>query len=86
MRAVLRHPLLDAAFKDLVLTLPTENYLAEQLTPVDPPRIHAARESMLRQLAAALRADTATEAIPIISASFERFKEEKANAHAGSRR
>ena len=26
------------------------------------------------------------EAIPIIGASFERFKEEKANAHAGSRR
>jgi uncharacterized protein (TIGR00730 family) len=26
------------------------------------------------------------EAIPIISASFERFKEEKANAHAGNRR
>ena len=29
---------------------------------------------------------SSTEAIPIISASFERFKEEKANAHAGSRR
>ncbi|MDE2625993.1 MAG: aminopeptidase N [Burkholderiales bacterium] len=57
MRAVLRHPRLDAAFKDLVLTPPTESYLAEQLAPVDPPRIHAARESMLRQLAAALRAD-----------------------------
>jgi uncharacterized protein (TIGR00730 family) len=29
---------------------------------------------------------SSTEAIPIISASYERFKEEKANAHAGSRR
>ena len=57
MRAVLRHPRLDAAFKDLVLTPPTESYLAEQLAPADPPRIHAARESMLRQLAAALRPD-----------------------------
>ena len=29
---------------------------------------------------------SSTEAIPIISASYERFKEEKANAHAGSSR
>ncbi|HWI11929.1 MAG TPA: aminopeptidase N, partial [Burkholderiaceae bacterium] len=57
MRAVLRHPTLDAAFKDLVLTLPSEGYLAEQLHPVDPPRIHAARMSVVKQLAAALRAD-----------------------------
>jgi aminopeptidase N len=57
MRTVLRHPHLDAAFKDLMLTLPSEGYLAEQLTPFDPQRIHAAREGVLRQLAAALRAD-----------------------------
>jgi len=57
MRAMLRHPTLDAAFKDLVLTLPSEGYLAEQLQPVDPPRIHAARMSVVKQLAAALRAD-----------------------------
>ncbi|MES2993844.1 MAG: aminopeptidase N [Pseudomonadota bacterium] len=57
MRAVLRHPTLDAAFKDLVLTLPSEGFLAEQLSPVDPKRIHAARMGMTRQLAAALRAD-----------------------------
>ena len=57
MRAVLRHPTLDAAFKDLVLTLPSESYLAEQLTPVDPPRIHAARQALQLQLASALRAD-----------------------------
>ena len=57
MRQVLRHPTLDAAFKNLVLTLPTEAYLAEQLTPVDPPRIHAARQQMQRQLASALRGD-----------------------------
>jgi aminopeptidase N len=56
MRAVLRHPTLDAAFKDLVLTLPTEAYMAEQLKPVDPQRIHAARQSMLKQLAAAMNA------------------------------
>lgn len=57
MRAVLRHPTLDAAFKDLVLTLPSESYMAEQLSPVDPPRIHAARMALMKQLASALRAD-----------------------------
>jgi aminopeptidase N len=57
MRAVLRHPTLDAAFKDLVLRLPSEAYLAEQMSPVDPQRIHAARETMVAQLARALRAD-----------------------------
>ncbi len=57
MRALLRHPTLDAAFKDIVLTLPTEGYMAEQLHPVDPPRIHAARMGLLEQLAATLRAD-----------------------------
>ena len=57
MRAVLRHPTLDAAFKELVLTLPSETYIAEQLTLVDPQRIHAVRESMRLQLATALLAD-----------------------------
>ena len=57
MRGVLRHPTLDAAFKDLVLTLPSETYLAEQLDEVDPQRIHAVREAMRAQLATALFAD-----------------------------
>ena len=57
MRAVLRHPSLDPAFKDLVLWLPSEGYVAEQMSTVDPQRIHAARESMLAQMAQALRAD-----------------------------
>ncbi|ARN21931.1 aminopeptidase N [Piscinibacter gummiphilus] len=59
LRAVLRHPELDAAFKDLTLTLPSETYLAEQLQVVDPQKIHAARESMKLQLAQALRDDWA---------------------------
>ncbi|WP_156374522.1 aminopeptidase N [Pseudorhodoferax sp. Leaf274] len=54
MREVLRHPTLDAAFKELVLTLPSETYLAEQLDVVDPQRIHAVREAMRAQLATAL--------------------------------
>jgi aminopeptidase N len=57
MRDVLRHPALDAAFKDLVLTLPSETYLAEQLDVVDPQHIHAVREAMRQQLASALKAD-----------------------------
>jgi aminopeptidase N len=59
MRGVLRNPSLDAAFKELVLTLPNETYIAEQLEEVDPQRIHAARESMKLQLAQALRDDWA---------------------------
>jgi aminopeptidase N len=57
MREVLRHPALDAAFKELVLTLPSETYLAEQLDVVDPQRIHAVRETMRQQLATELQAD-----------------------------
>jgi aminopeptidase N len=59
MRGVLRHATLDAAFKELVLTLPSEGYVAEQLEVVDPQRIHAAREAMQLQLAQALRDDWA---------------------------
>ncbi|MBI2749145.1 MAG: aminopeptidase N [Burkholderiales bacterium] len=57
MRSVLRHPQLDAAFKELVLTLPSETYIAEQLDVVDPQRVHAVREAMRLQLATALQAD-----------------------------
>jgi aminopeptidase N len=57
MRSVLRHPTLDAAFKELVLTLPSETYIAEQLAVVDPQRIHAVREAMRAQLATALAED-----------------------------
>ncbi|NIC40965.1 aminopeptidase N C-terminal domain-containing protein, partial [Aquabacterium sp. A08] len=44
---------------ELVLTLPAETYIAEQLDVVDPQRIHAVREAMRRQLALALQADWA---------------------------
>ena len=57
MRMVLKDPTLDAAFKDLVLTLPSETYIAEQLDVVDPQRIHAVREAMRSQLATALLPD-----------------------------
>ncbi|MBS0448374.1 MAG: aminopeptidase N [Proteobacteria bacterium] len=58
-RAVLRHPKLDAAFKDLVLTLPSEGYIASQLAEADPQRIHAVREAMRLALAQGLRDDWA---------------------------
>jgi aminopeptidase N len=57
LRKVLRHTGLDAAFKDLALTLPSENYIADQLDMVDPQRVHALRENMRLQLATALQAD-----------------------------
>jgi len=58
LRSLLRHPL-DAAFKHLVLTLPGESYMAEQLPrgSVNPQRIHAVREAMRTQLAVQLRED-----------------------------
>ncbi len=59
MRAVLRDPALDPAFKELALSLPSEIYVAEQVTDVDPQRLHTVRESMIDQLASALSADWA---------------------------
>jgi aminopeptidase N len=59
MRAVLRHPALDPAFKELVLTLPSETYVAEQLDRVDPQRVHAVREQLRQQLADRLHDDWA---------------------------
>jgi aminopeptidase N len=59
LRTVLRHPELDAAFKELTLTLPSETYIAEQLDVVDPQRVHAVREAMRLQLATALQDDWA---------------------------
>ncbi len=59
LRHVLRDASLDAAFKELVLTLPAETYIAEQLDVVDPQSIHAVREGMRQALAVALHDDWA---------------------------
>jgi aminopeptidase N len=59
MRALLRDPALDPAFKALVLTLPDEGFVAEQLQSFDPQRIHAVREHLRAELAVALHADWA---------------------------
>ena len=60
LRAVLASPALDPGFKELVLTLPSESYIAEQLKAVDPQRIHSAREGLRAALAAELRDAWAT--------------------------
>jgi aminopeptidase N len=57
LSAMLRHPGLDPAFKELMLVLPSEGYVAEQLVQVDPQRIHSVREGLLQQLAERLQAD-----------------------------
>jgi aminopeptidase N len=57
MRRLLRDAKLDAAFKELVLTLPSETYIAEQLDVVDPQRVHAVREAMRARMATALQAE-----------------------------
>ncbi len=59
LRSVLRHPELDAAFKELVLTLPSESYIAEQIDTVNPHAIHTVREAMRSALATALHDDWA---------------------------
>ncbi len=48
---------LDPAFRELVLSLPSETLIAEQVEVIDPQAIHAARQFLRRTLAGALRAD-----------------------------
>jgi aminopeptidase N len=57
LRSVLRNPELDAAFKELVLTLPSESYIAEQMDIVNPQAVHTVREAMRSALATTLQAD-----------------------------
>jgi aminopeptidase N len=52
-RDVLRDP--DPAFAAEVLTLPSETFLAEQMSVVDPDRLHASRNALRRELANALK-------------------------------
>ncbi len=59
LRHILLDPSLDAAFKELLLTLPSETYIAEQLETVDPQAIHAVREGMRQAMAIALQDDWA---------------------------
>ncbi len=57
MRLVIRDPALDAAFKALVLTLPSESWMAEEHADADPQAIHAAHLRVRAALAHELHAD-----------------------------
>jgi aminopeptidase N len=57
MRATLNEQTLDPAFRELVLTLPSELMLAEQLEVIDPQAIHSARQFMRKTLSEKLKAD-----------------------------
>ncbi|MGH8739031.1 MAG: aminopeptidase N, partial [Burkholderiales bacterium] len=53
---VLEHSLADPAFAAEALALPSESFLAEQMAVVDPDALHAARNTLRRRIAEALRA------------------------------
>jgi aminopeptidase N len=57
LRATLNDAALDPAFREVVLALPSESLIAEQMAVIDPQAIHAARRSLRRSLAQHLRAD-----------------------------
>jgi aminopeptidase N len=59
LRHTLNDSALDPAFKALVLSVPSEQYVAEQLPAVDPQRIHAVREQWRALMAERLQADWA---------------------------
>jgi aminopeptidase N len=60
LRHLLHDSQLDNAFKELALTLPAEGFVAEQLSVVDPVRIHQVREAFRAALAHALHDDWLT--------------------------
>jgi aminopeptidase N len=55
LRTLLQDETLDAAFRELALTLPSETVIAEKMEVVDPQAIHAARRFLRRGIAAALK-------------------------------
>lgn len=56
-RATLNDTALDPAFREIVLMLPSESVIAEQLEIIEPQAIHGARQFLRKALAQALRAD-----------------------------
>jgi aminopeptidase N len=51
----LRNPKLDPSFKTLVLTLPAESYLHEQVQEINPAKIHLARRAFRHAMATSLK-------------------------------
>ena len=60
LRSTLPEANLDAAFRSLVLTVPSESVIAEQMIEVDPQRIHVVREAVRMQLATQLQSELQT--------------------------
>jgi aminopeptidase N len=54
---VLTDETLSPAFRELAMMLPSESYLAEQMTEADPAAVHAARQFARKRLANALARD-----------------------------
>jgi aminopeptidase N len=76
-RKLLTDARLDGSLKAMAMVLPAEAQLAQEVTPVDPDALHAAREHVRRELARALRAEllAAYES----GASGEPYKNDKAS-------
>jgi aminopeptidase N len=56
-QATLNDAMLDPAFREVMLTLPSETMIAEQMEVIDPQAIYTARQFLRKTLARALRAD-----------------------------
>jgi aminopeptidase N len=59
LRQALQDPALDPAFKELVLNMPSERELFDQIDGADPEQVNAVREALLDQLARELHEDWA---------------------------
>jgi aminopeptidase N len=57
MARVLRDDTLDPAFRQLVLTLPSEGMLSEELSVVDPQRVRDVRNALRARIGASLQTD-----------------------------
>jgi aminopeptidase N len=57
IRSTLNNQTLDPAFREVALTLPSEQLLAEQCDVIDPQAIHAARKFVRNTLSQKLKAD-----------------------------
>ena len=57
LRAVVADSALDPAFREQMLILPAESYLAERMDVADPAAIHTARRTLRRTLAEKLNAE-----------------------------
>ncbi|MGB5265529.1 MAG: aminopeptidase N [Polyangiales bacterium] len=56
-RRILSDPSLDGSIKALTLSLPSEELMSQELSPVDPDAVHSAREFVVRELGVVLRED-----------------------------